>query len=56
MFILEWIQNLFVYTLVRGRAGNNIYYNIEVGTGTWIGANVLVLLGVHMGPNNIKYF
>lgn len=31
------------------RAGENIYHNIEIGERTWIGANVLILLGVHIG-------
>lgn len=31
------------------RAGKNIYRDIEVGKGTWIGANVVVLPGVSIG-------
>lgn len=35
------------------RAGDNIYNNIEIGLGAWIGANVLVLPGVHIGEGCI---
>ena len=31
------------------RAGKNIYSNIHVGKGSWIGANVTVLPGVSIG-------
>jgi acetyltransferase-like isoleucine patch superfamily enzyme len=33
----------------RQRAGKNVYSDIKVGAGTWIGANVVVLPGVTIG-------